>query len=152
MTLHLIIPGRPQRWQRPENNKGGGRRNPHEAAKRVVRIMAEMAVISRVFKRIEAGPVNVQRVYVFQRPTRCPTDVPAEVWATGGRVLRPSTPDVDNLDKLVFDALNGIAYRDDAQVCCGEAVKAYAAKGEKPHTEVKISRAEWLVEDTCDSP
>ncbi len=37
-----------------------------------------------------------------------------------------SRPDTDNLVKGVKDALNGIAYRDDAQVCFLQARKQYA--------------------------
>ena len=35
-------------------------------------------------------------------------------------------PDIDNLQKAVKDALNGIAYRDDSQVCQVCARKQYA--------------------------
>ena len=35
-------------------------------------------------------------------------------------------PDIDNLQKAVKDALNGIAYRDDSQVCKVMALKQYA--------------------------
>jgi len=37
-----------------------------------------------------------------------------------------SKPDIDNLCKGVLDALNGVAYKDDAQVCFVCAQKQYA--------------------------
>ena len=40
-----------------------------------------------------------------------------------GRILPARKPDVDNIEKVVLDALNGIAYKDDARVCqtgCGK--------------------------------
>lgn len=43
-----------------------------------------------------------------------------ERWATG-------RPDVDNVSKLALDALNGILWKDDAQVCCLSVVRQYAA-------------------------
>jgi crossover junction endodeoxyribonuclease RusA len=43
-----------------------------------------------------------------------------------GRFCRRK-PDLDNVAKLVSDALNGVAYLDDAQIVQMEAVKRYAA-------------------------
>lgn len=37
-------------------------------------------------------------------------------------------PDIDNLQKAIFDAMNGIVYRDDAAVFSVNAVKKYALK------------------------
>lgn len=41
-----------------------------------------------------------------------------------------STPDLDNLYKLVEDALNGVAYYDDGQVVATKAVKLWSADTE----------------------
>lgn len=43
-----------------------------------------------------------------------------------GAKWHTSKPDVDNLCKGVMDALNGIAYKDDTQVCYIQAQKQYA--------------------------
>ena len=41
--------------------------------------------------------------------------------------VRPSKrPDLDNLNKSVMDALNGIVYRDDCQVVTLNSTKVYA--------------------------
>lgn len=40
-------------------------------------------------------------------------------WHTG-------KPDIDNLQKAIKDALNGVAYKDDSQVCFVKARKQYA--------------------------
>lgn len=45
--------------------------------------------------------------------------------------------DGDNLMKLVSDALNGVLYRDDKQVCEGEFRRFYGA-GDKARTEVRV--------------
>lgn len=37
----------------------------------------------------------------------------------------PKKPDVDNIQKAIFDALNGIAYKDDSQIVCATIFKAY---------------------------
>lgn len=50
--------------------------------------------------------------------------------------IRPTKkPDADNLCKVVCDALNGIAYRDDAQIADTMIRKFYS---ETPRVEVKI--------------
>ena len=50
--------------------------------------------------------------------------------------IRPcKKPDVDNIIKVVFDALNGIAYKDDTQIFEVHAVKRY---GETARVEVEL--------------
>ena len=44
-------------------------------------------------------------------------------------------PDVDNLLKLVCDALNGVAWKDDSDIASIFAVKGYS---EHPRTEIEI--------------
>ncbi len=44
-----------------------------------------------------------------------------------GRELPLKKPDIDNIVKVVADALNGVAYHDDTQVVLVEAKKAYSA-------------------------
>jgi Holliday junction resolvase RusA-like endonuclease len=45
-------------------------------------------------------------------------------------------PDWDNIGKIISDALNGIAYRDDSQVFDGRAIKYYSFR---PRVEVTIT-------------
>ena len=50
--------------------------------------------------------------------------------------IRPGKkPDWDNVGKIICDALNGIAYSDDAQIVDGRTIKKY---GEVPRVEVFI--------------
>lgn len=79
------------------------------------------------------GALSMTCLFVFDRPkshllksgklnSRAPID-------------KTSKPDVDNLAKLVKDALNGHAYRDDSQVTQLTVVKEYG----EARTEVTIS-------------
>lgn len=43
-----------------------------------------------------------------------------------GKIRHTKKPDVDNIAKLVMDALNGLAWHDDSQVVSLSAHKAYA--------------------------
>jgi len=56
------------------------------------------------------GPLQINLEFVFQVKSK------SQKW-------RIKTPDVDNLAKLVLDALNGIAYHDDKQVAALLACK-----------------------------
>ncbi len=52
--------------------------------------------------------------------------------------IRPTKkPDWDNIGKVVCDALNGLAYKDDAQIVDARVVKVY---GEFPRVEVFIDK------------
>lgn len=43
-----------------------------------------------------------------------------------GEIRPTKKPDTDNIAKAICDALNGVAYRDDAQICCLTVQKKYA--------------------------
>ena len=47
-----------------------------------------------------------------------------------GRTRPAKKPDCDNIIKIICDALNGLAYRDDAQIVEVSIRKAYADDGE----------------------
>ena len=53
-----------------------------------------------------------------------------------GMDRRPTKkPDIDNVIKIITDALNGIAYDDDAQIVSLSATKFY---DENPHVDVRL--------------
>jgi len=53
----------------------------------------------------------------------------ASIWKDTGK-------DRDNCDKLVLDALTGVFFRNDSQVCDGRIIKRYS---ENPRTEIYIT-------------
>lgn len=83
------------------------------------------------------GPVWLHCTFLFPRPQRLLTK-------KSPALALPHTgpPDRDNLDKAVLDALTGIAFGDDRQVCYGTVIKAYVAKGYPPG--VQISCGDYL--------
>lgn len=52
-----------------------------------------------------------------------------------GDILPTKKPDADNIAKAICDALNGVAYHDDAQIIIMRVAKKY---GEVPRVEVEI--------------
>lgn len=78
---------------------------------------AELLIRNLVFRQIKEpllGALGVRVKFVFAHKKK-----------TGPHVSRP---DADNLIKTVLDALNGIAFKDDAQVCELFICKEYGKK------------------------
>ena len=53
-----------------------------------------------------------------------------------GKIRPTKKPDRDNIEKIIGDALNGIAYKDDSQIVEGETKKLYS---DNPRVEIKIN-------------
>ena len=56
-------------------------------------------------------------------------------------------PDADNIGKVICDALNGTAYKDDACVTELDVAKRYCGKGEQSRVEVTV--AMYVDDDGC---
>ena len=84
-----------------------------------------------------AGPLRIDLCFVFSRPKSL-------IWKTREmpRLRHVKKPDVDNLAKSVFDALNGLIFIDDCQICeCG-ITKWIASGDEGPNTVIRINELE----------
>lgn len=60
--------------------------------------------------------------------------------AISDEILPTKKPDLDNVLKSIFDALNGFAYEDDAQIVEIQAERYYT--GEEPFINVKVEEYE----------
>ena len=74
------------------------------------------------------GPVVMEVICSFRPPKSMSKK--RRVAALTGKVLPTRRPDVDNICKLCADALNGIAYKDDAPIVDLRVVKKYSEKDE----------------------
>ncbi len=109
-----------------------GTRKPHPIAafKATVKLMASQAYLGSPL----SCPLRVDAVFVFPRTQ-------SQIWKTKPmpRMLHFKKPDRDNLDKAVLDALTGLLWVDDAQVCDGRITKVIAAGDEQPHVVVTVT-------------
>jgi Holliday junction resolvase RusA-like endonuclease len=80
------------------------------------------------------GEVSIQIVAYKPIPKSFPKY--KKVLCELGVLLPTSKPDYDNIGGNIGDALNGILYKDDAQVTVGLVIKAYSFK---PRLEILIS-------------
>lgn len=131
--MTIVIPGKPHPLQRARHTRSGHSYDTeaNKAAKAKIAILARQE-----FKKPLDGPVSVNIHFWIPRPK-----------SHYGKSLKPTAPDahtqkpdIDNLVKTVFDALNGIAWNDDAQVVSLSTEKTWADIM-KPSTFVLIEEA-----------
>jgi Holliday junction resolvase RusA-like endonuclease len=79
------------------------------------------------FERPYDGPVVVSIVFLMPRPKSRRLDY----WVS-------TTPDLDNLEKSVLDAMNEVAYTDDRLVVVKSSSKRYV-QGEEPGVRVVVT-------------
>jgi Holliday junction resolvase RusA-like endonuclease len=109
--LDIFIPTEPRAKQRPRHMRNGHTYTPWATieAERVIRYAVRAKHLAPVFQ----GAVELYLTVVIARPK------------TVKRPYPTITPDLDNYLKLVQDALNGLVWRDDAQVVHSDANKIY---------------------------
>ena len=101
--------------------------------RKAIRNMAIAQMRNQKAERIE-GAVNMNIIYAFRRPKSLSKKERNEI--DGGKTVPKTTkPDIDNLTKAILDALNGIAWNDDAQV---SEIKAKKIWSKQDQIEVKI--------------
>jgi len=82
---------------------------------------------AKLFDRPFDWPVVVSLIFYMPRPRSRRLDF----WV-------PTTPDLDNLEKSVLDALNGVAYTDDRLVVAKSSSKRYVKSGD-PRVELTVT-------------
>jgi len=134
--VRIFIPGEPIAQPRPKVSTRGGfarayvdKKHPchmHKQAFRTAWIDAQGDVFQ--------GPVEFSKiVFLFSRPESHSKKRRLE------REPKTTKPDLDNLIKLIFDALNGIAYNDDNQICrIGEIEKWYVGPNDQVGTWIDV--------------
>jgi Holliday junction resolvase RusA-like endonuclease len=107
MLVRFLVPGKIHAWQR--SGQSGKR---HFVDRAELKYRSDIGYLCKdamrkAGVRMLTGPVMLHVRAVFPRKAATPD---TEIWHT-------DTPDLDNIIKLVKDALKGIAWRDDRQVC-----------------------------------
>lgn len=151
----FIVPGPPPLARRVRAQRRGKGIHIHQTDETIADERRVAAAAQRTGVVLPADvPLRIDVTAVFERPASRPSKVPAEVWRTGRRVFRPSTPDRDNVDKAHLDGaqmpgrfeVRGLL-ANDAQAVDGRIRKFWAAKGEQPHTVITVWLSPWLDDD-----
>lgn len=140
MTIEFTIPGSPKGKQRPRVCRIKGRSITY-TPKQTVEYENQIRAISfkvANFKFERHIPLEIAILALFEPPKSVSQKVRDLMLA--GEILPVKRPDGDNIIKIILDALNGVLYHDDAQICKIHFTKKYA---EKPETKVLIKTIEW---------
>lgn len=135
--VKFVIPGTPQGKARPRvvRAKSGisltYTPDKTVAYEELTRVRYQAAASG--FRFPDDSQLCVQVTACYPVPASKSKRVKAQMLA--GQLKPTKKPDCDNIVKIICDALNGFAYKDDAQVVMVQISKEYADDG---HTLVKI--------------
>lgn len=124
MKIRFSVFGKPMGKARPRFTLSGHAYTPETTREYEQRVRAAYLEHARS-DHFADRPVAVEIMAFFPIPKRA---TKAQRAATERREEFPTCkPDCDNICKIVCDALNGVAYRDDAQVVAVICQKCYGA-------------------------
>lgn len=128
----VVLPGQPLGKGRPRFTRKGHAYTPAKtrAYERALGYAGQVAMKGR---EPLTGPLNVTVTAIMGVPPswsakKRDAALVGAIWPTG-------RPDADNCQKVAFDGLNGICWRDDSQVVRATIEKRY---GEEPKVQVEI--------------
>ncbi|MCD8239384.1 MAG: RusA family crossover junction endodeoxyribonuclease [Clostridiales bacterium] len=134
--IEFTVPGKPFGKQRPRVvHKNGYSRayTPEKTAtyENLVKVMYQQAARGQRFA--DGVPLCAEIVAYYAIPKG--TSGKKRDLMIEGQIRPTKKPDLDNIEKVIYDSLNNIAYKDDSQV-----VKSYSEKfyGDIPRVDVKI--------------
>lgn len=124
--VEIVVDGKPKGKGRPREGQGRFYTPKEtEAEEAHVRKLTREAMAGRA---PAVGPVRVTLEAVFEMPQSWP----ARLRERSSGLAYIGKPDLDNIEKLYLDALNGVAFLDDAQVCEVLKRKRYG-EGQRVH-------------------
>lgn len=100
----------------------------------LIALAAQQAMAGRT---LLTGPVFVHMEITL--PVPASWSQKRKAMALAGQIHPTTKPDIDNVEKAIFDGINGVVWKDDVQVVEVLKRKAY---GEVPGVLVRISLAE----------
>lgn len=133
MELTFTVPGEPRGKGRPRFSKAGHTYTDSETKAYENKIIAYYRKAHGGTRLADTAFVCVDVIAYLPIPKSA---TKAQIAGMAGKSILPSRkPDVDNILKVALDALNGVAYKDDAWVHRTSCVKFYSAE---PRLEVTI--------------
>ncbi len=138
--VHFTIPGPPQGKARPKvvRIKTGASvtYTPDKTVRYEELTRSRYQAAARGFKFSDDAQVGIRITARYPVPKSKSKRVKAAMLA--GQIRPAKKPDCDNVVKIICDALNGFAYKDDAQVVLAQVTKEYA---DEPKTDVRLWEA-----------
>lgn len=134
MIIKFTVPGEPVGKGRPRVVRNGGFSRTYTPEKTAsYENLVKLEFQRQGGRMLKDGPLAMRVVAWYGIP-RSASKRKQE--AMVGGLIRPTKkPDCDNVAKIVADALNGLAYRDDSQMVALHVEKRF---GEEPRVDVEI--------------
>lgn len=143
MTAKFVVHGEPQGKGRPRFSTVAGHvkaRTPDQTVVYENLIKTEFLSQCGRIKFPDDAMLDVRVFAYYTIPSSISKKKRAAMLA---HEIRPTKkPDFDNIGKVVCDSLNGIAYRDDAQIVDAQVRKFYS---DSPRVVVTIQKAEGAI-------
>ena len=138
--LEFTIPGEPQGKGRARVVQRGDFTHSYTPEKTAnyenfIKLLAIDAMKEQGVEKM-TGPVDVTIFPYFKIP-KSASKKKRQLMETG-EILPCKKPDVSNIAKAVEDALNGLVYEDDAQICSLVVSKYYTSPGQEPCVTVQV--------------
>ena len=138
--MRIIIPGQPQGKARARTfyNPRLGKHTSVTPSKTVLyeNLIKTCYLRDHEGEYYEDGPLDVTIYACFEVPKS--TSKKDRFRILLEELFPTKKPDADNIAKVVCDALNGMAYKDDKQIVNLTVKKRYAGEGQEPHVDVMI--------------
>ncbi|RYF59455.1 MAG: RusA family crossover junction endodeoxyribonuclease [Comamonadaceae bacterium] len=125
--LTFTVPGQPYGKGRPRVGRVNGRARMFTPTRTVnyEGLVAWTAQAAMAGRALFEGPVQVNMHLVCKVPASWSKKKQAQ--ALNLEILPTTKPDIDNCVKAVFDAMNGVVWKDDVQCCSVCVAKRYGA-------------------------
>lgn len=138
--ISFFVPGIPVPKARPKARRMGNHIHIYTPSKTGkwedhVKSHALEHYLKSEWKCIEDAPVRMDIAFNFPRPT-------SQTKRERKNNYHFRKPDRDNLEKSICDALEGLFFKNDSQVCAGEVAKFYCGHGctyAEPGVFIKIT-------------
>ena len=133
ITLVFSVEGEPKGKGRPRFSKVGGfvKTYTDQKTRDYESLISQAARTAMGETPPMEGPISASMYFRLPIPKSTPKKRVASL--LGGLVRPTKKPDLDNMNKAILDAMNGIVYKDDSQVVTIHSKKVYST-----HTGVDI--------------
>lgn len=133
----LVIPGKPKGKERPRYSRKSGRMYTPSTTlqyEALIKVLYRKKYGPQMFPK--GVPLDIRIKSFIQVPESDSLSTRAK--KLSGEIRPTIKPDWDNIGKVVADALNKVAYHDDAQIVDSQTRKFYS---ENPRVEILIQIA-----------
>jgi Holliday junction resolvase len=133
------IPGPIKGKARPRMTRTGMVYTPKDTVnyENLIKICYKEAVDAQLFDNLYNEPIKVNIKVYYEIPKS--TTKKKKALMLLDKLYPTKKPDNDNIAKVILDSLNGIAYKDDAQVV-ELIINKFFTKNEKPYVVVTLEK------------